>query len=104
NLLIYLDRSVQRQVLQTFHFALRPGGYLFLGSSESAEIAEELFFPVDKKNRIYRAKSNANRPRVTPQLPVAGKAQQPLPAEAVRPASRPASFSFANLHQRLIEH
>ncbi|MGQ7932384.1 CheR family methyltransferase [Paraburkholderia sp. D1E] len=31
NLLIYLDRDVQRQVLQTFHFALRPGGFLFLG-------------------------------------------------------------------------
>ena len=104
NLLIYLDRSVQHQVLQTFHFALRPGGYLFLGSSESAEIAEELFFPVDKKNRIYRAKSIANRPRVTPVLPVTGRTPQPLSAEVVRPASRPSSFSFANVHQRLIEH
>ncbi|MGT2477285.1 CheR family methyltransferase [Paraburkholderia terrae] len=103
NLLIYLDRGVQRQVLQTLHFALRPGGYLFLGSSESAEIAEELFFPVDKKNRIYRAKSVANRPHVTPLLPVAGKGLLPSPAEVVRPVSRPSSFSFANLHQRVIE-
>jgi two-component system CheB/CheR fusion protein len=28
---------VQREILQMFHFALRPGGYLFLGSSESAD-------------------------------------------------------------------
>ncbi|GJH21827.1 PAS domain S-box protein [Caballeronia novacaledonica] len=104
NLLIYLDRSVQRQVLQTFHFALRPNGFLFLGSSESAEIAEDLFFPVDKKNRIYRAKSVANRSRVAPLLPAAARALQPLPAEVVRPTLRPSSFSFANLHQRLIEH
>lgn len=29
NLLIYLDREVQRDILQMFHFALRPGGYSF---------------------------------------------------------------------------
>ncbi|WP_408416338.1 CheR family methyltransferase [Paraburkholderia strydomiana] len=56
NLLIYLDRSVQRQVLETFHFALEPGGLLFLGSYESADIADDLFSTVDKKNRIYRAR------------------------------------------------
>jgi len=55
NLLIYLTRDVQVQILEMFHFALRPGGYLFLGSSESADAASKLFIPVDKKNRIYRA-------------------------------------------------
>lgn len=49
NLLIYLTRDVQREILQMFHFALRPGGYLFLGSSESADVVGELFIPVDKK-------------------------------------------------------
>jgi two-component system CheB/CheR fusion protein len=57
NLLIYLNRDIQQRVLETFHFALKPGGYLFLGSSESAEVVEELFIPVDKKNRIYRARA-----------------------------------------------
>jgi two-component system CheB/CheR fusion protein len=55
NLLIYLNRDIQSHVLEMFHFALRPGGYLFLGSSESADVASKLFAPVDKKNRIYRA-------------------------------------------------
>ena len=41
NLLIYLDRAAQRQVLETFHFALRPGGLLFLGSAETADAAPE---------------------------------------------------------------
>jgi two-component system, chemotaxis family, CheB/CheR fusion protein len=55
NLLIYLNRDVQSRALEMFHFALRPGGYLFLGSSESAEVVSKYFTPVDKKNRIYRA-------------------------------------------------
>jgi two-component system CheB/CheR fusion protein len=57
NLLIYLNRDIQQRVLETFHFALKPGGYLFLGSSESAESVDDLFVPVDKKNRIYRARA-----------------------------------------------
>lgn len=55
NLLIYLNRDVQAHALEMFHFALRPGGYLFLGSSESAEVVSKFFTPVDKKHRIYRA-------------------------------------------------
>src|SRR5262249_11811395 len=43
NLLIYLDREVQNEILEMFHFALKPGGYLFLGSSESADTAAHLF-------------------------------------------------------------
>ena len=42
NLLIYLDRDAQQQVLEMFHFALRPGGYLFLGTSETADAAPQL--------------------------------------------------------------
>ena len=39
NLLIYLDRDLQNQLMPMFHYALRPGGFLFLGSSESADDA-----------------------------------------------------------------
>jgi two-component system CheB/CheR fusion protein len=60
NLLIYLNRDVQAHVLEMFHFALRPGGYLFLGTSESADVASKYFTPVDKKNRIYRANQIAH--------------------------------------------
>ncbi|MEO8858877.1 MAG: chemotaxis protein CheB [Burkholderiaceae bacterium] len=68
NLLIYLDREVQDKLLRLFHFALRPGGLLFLGSSESADIAEGLFTPVDSKLKIYRAVVTGER-RVAPELP-----------------------------------
>ncbi|WP_220377361.1 CheR family methyltransferase [Paraburkholderia sp. BL27I4N3] len=104
NLLIYLDRNVQRQVLETFHFALRPNGYLFLGSSESAELAQDLFVPIDKKNRIYRAKPATRRSRVTPQLASAGKIPSTSPVAVAQPLPKAASFSFAPVHQRVIEH
>jgi two-component system CheB/CheR fusion protein len=54
NLLIYLDQSAQASVLEMFRYALKPGGYLFLGTSESVDTAGNLFTSVDKKNRIFR--------------------------------------------------
>lgn len=73
NLLIYLDRDIQREILQMFHFALRAGGYLFLGTSESADACPELFTTVDKKNRIFRArggpKESPNKSRVCENRP-----------------------------------
>ncbi|WP_137924845.1 chemotaxis protein CheB [Cupriavidus sp. 2SB] len=59
NLLIYLDRRAQTQVLEAFHFSLRPNGLLFLGTAESADFAQELFTPVLKHKRIYRAQPGA---------------------------------------------
>ncbi|MGI4846743.1 MAG: CheR family methyltransferase, partial [Janthinobacterium lividum] len=55
NLLIYLNRDIQKKVFEMMHYALHPGGYLFLGSSESAEAVNDLFTPIDKKHRIYQA-------------------------------------------------
>ncbi|WP_072325865.1 chemotaxis protein CheB [Marinospirillum alkaliphilum] len=60
NLLIYFSLELQKQVLQTFHFALKPGHYLFLGKSESASSAvPELFDPLISKSQIFvRKKTN----------------------------------------------
>ena len=54
NLLIYLDQQVQRKIVALFHFALREGGFLFLGNAETIGDQEDLFEPVSKKWRIYR--------------------------------------------------
>ena len=54
NLMIYLDRGAQQRLLQTFHFALRLDGLMFLGTSESAAEVPALFKPVDKKHCMYR--------------------------------------------------
>lgn len=57
NLLIYLEPSLQRKALPTFHYSLKPGGFLFLGASESIGSFAELFEPVDKKQKVYSRKA-----------------------------------------------
>ena len=54
NLLIYLSPEAQREILSLFHFALREGGVLFLGSSETVGGVSDRFEPISKKHRIYR--------------------------------------------------
>ena len=56
NLLIYLNSDLQHRLLPIFHYALKPGGLLFLGSSESIGNLGDLFEVVDKKWKIYRRK------------------------------------------------
>ncbi len=70
NLLIYLEREVQDTVFDIFHYALKPGGYLFLGNSESAESAHELFQTVDKIHHIYRTKPWSHEHLHVPALPL----------------------------------
>ncbi|GGL64596.1 chemotaxis protein CheB [Wenxinia marina] len=53
NLMIYLGVEAQRRVMETFHFALREDGLLFLGLSETIERTRHLFRPVDQRQRIY---------------------------------------------------
>ncbi len=53
NLLIYLNREAQSRALDIFHFALRPSGLLFLGSSEAIDETSALFRVSDKKHRIF---------------------------------------------------
>ncbi|WP_133259539.1 CheR family methyltransferase [Pseudochryseolinea flava] len=56
NVLIYLKNEPQEKILRTFHYALKPNGFLFLGKSESIGIASELFDSLDKKIRMYGRK------------------------------------------------
>ncbi|WP_437959048.1 CheR family methyltransferase [Sorangium sp. So ce119] len=53
NLMIYLEPSLQRRLLHTFHHALKPTGFLLLGSSESISTVPDLFGIVDRTHRIF---------------------------------------------------
>ena len=68
NLLIYLDRDLQEQVCNTFHYALNPDGFLMLGSSESADNPAGLFRTVDRKARIYQSIGTPGELRLLPRL------------------------------------
>ncbi len=68
NLLIYFDQSLQRRLMPMFHYSLRAGGVLLLGSSETVGRDTRLFTPIDAKQRIYRRGENVKS--VNSRLPV----------------------------------
>ena len=87
NLLIYLERDLQQQLLALFHYALKPGFYLFLGSAESADVRLDLFAPCVREARIYTAKPRSRtHVEVLSQLP--REHQLDLPAPFRRDARR----------------
>ena len=104
NLLIYLNRTAQQRVMDLLHFALNPGGYLFLGSSEAVDGASDLFLSVDKDAHIFQSR------------PVGSRLAMPIPdllgtprirydqLTSTAPEARVRErLSYADLHQRLLE-
>jgi two-component system CheB/CheR fusion protein len=61
NLLIYLGPVLQRRVIPTLHYALKPNGYLMLGEAESLGGFGDHFSLVDKKDKIYQKRKTTAR-------------------------------------------
>jgi two-component system CheB/CheR fusion protein len=59
NLLIYLGADLQRKLVTLFHYALSPGGSLFLGSSETVGELADLFTPLERKAKLYQRKEDS---------------------------------------------
>jgi two-component system CheB/CheR fusion protein len=63
NVMIYLDEELQGRLMRAFHYALLPGGYLFLGTAESVIRKSRLFIALDTKHRILqRRDTGATQP------------------------------------------
>src|SRR5205823_5105754 len=60
NLLIYLRADSQKRVMTRLHFALRPGGYLLLGTSEAIGDRESAFETVNAKVRIFQKRGDSS--------------------------------------------
>src|SRR5262249_55903191 len=60
NTLMYFTRDTQAKVLNRFHFALRNGGFLFMGRAELLLTHGELFTPVELKWRVFTKTSSQN--------------------------------------------
>ncbi|MEG6552397.1 CheR family methyltransferase, partial [Desulfocurvibacter africanus] len=69
NLLIYMDSALQKRIIPIFHYCLAPGGYLFLGTSEGVGEFANLFVPVQKKWKIFRARDSGRIMRKSKQRP-----------------------------------
>ena len=53
NVLIYFGPQLQRQVISTFHYALRPNGFLLLGSSETIREFTDMFSTEDRAHKFF---------------------------------------------------
>jgi two-component system CheB/CheR fusion protein len=82
NLLIYLGADLQQRLIPMFHYALKPGGVLLLGTSETIGGFEQLFKPLDRKHRIYERQEAVLR---LPSVDWLARREVPL-APAVVPA------------------
>jgi two-component system CheB/CheR fusion protein len=103
NVLIYLDRELQAQVCGTFHYALKPGGFLMLGASESADQPPGLFRMLDRTARIYQSTAvDGDRPRLLPTL-LGTVRMRDQAAQVVRRLNPTAALSEAALHRRALE-
>ena len=76
NLLIYFDDKLQKTVMPLLHYAIRPGGFLFLGSSETVGRFDSVFSVIDQKARLFE------------RLP--GSPTYPIPLTGERNNRRPA--------------
>ena len=89
NLLIYFQPHAQKTVLTLFHFSLKPGGFLFLGSSESPGGLLDEFDTMDEHAKIYRKRRDIGLPRdLKLPLPRSGTAPRtppPVPRSGVNP-------------------
>ena len=104
NLIIYLQRGLQEKVIELFHYALKPDGYLFLGSAESLEGFGSLFRVTDKAHRLYRrAPFSSNGPAHPPDLPLSVTTPRRVAPSRPRPVSPQRAASDADLHRQVLE-
>lgn len=96
NLLIYLNREIQETIFEIFHYALVSGGYLFLGGSETAENADRIFNPVDKRHRVYQRRDAPRNISQFPRIASASYSPQETPVVAPRPRRE---RSAADIHR-----
>jgi two-component system CheB/CheR fusion protein len=98
NTLMYFNAEMQAKILARFHFALSPGGYLFLGRAETLLTHSTAFRPVDLKRRIFQRASTASlRDRLLALSPGASPAEDRIPQRHLR--LRESAFESAPVAQ-----
>jgi two-component system CheB/CheR fusion protein len=97
NVLIYLEAPMQQRVLEIAHFALKPGRFLLLGSSETVGPQVDLFQSVHKRIRLYRRLGTVRHERI--RVPVGAAAHGNVASSGVVPVVRD---NLAILHARQV--
>ncbi|MEP7123182.1 MAG: CheR family methyltransferase [Byssovorax sp.] len=103
NVLIYFESDVQKKLVPIFHFALDPGGYLFLGPSESVDGYSDLFRPRHKKHRIYQRQDALSPPIAAFSLLHPLRQHRPLPLAAPVSVATPEQSLVKTIERRLLD-
>ncbi len=89
NLLIYMEKKLQKKIISLFHYSLNKRGFLFLGPSETLGELENFFETLDRKSKLYRKKDVSSAyllmERFIPLRLESGETKQPFsmnPAES----------------------
>lgn len=101
NLLIYLNRDFQSEVFKLFQYALRPGGWLFLGASDSNLEATELFISVDTEHRIYQKSTVSQSKTSLPKLPLQFNPDTLADFKGRKKTAQPKT-DLESLHQKML--
>jgi two-component system, chemotaxis family, CheB/CheR fusion protein len=99
NVLIYLQRDVQKDVAELFHYALKPNGYLLLGMSETLGTTD-LFLMEHKPHCLYRRRSGT---ALEPRLPIFPTHHRSTPRREQGDGRENEPAGFGTLHQRMVE-
>ena len=100
NLLIYFGPILQKRVIPTFHYALKPDGLLLLGGSETIGGFADLFALADSRHKLYTRKPAAHRMEFA--LPHHGQPEEEAkPGQTAAPASA-AGFDYQKEADRIV--
>ncbi len=99
NLLIYMQREVQHDIIDLFHYALRPKGYLLLGTSETLE-SSDLFRTEHKGHCLFQKR---NVPAPEPRLPVFPVTQAWRLRDPKHNEVDAGPVAYGVLHERIVE-
>lgn len=101
NLMIYLGPELQNRLIPTFHYALNPGGVLFLSPSESIGNFTQLFSSINRKWKFYRARHSIapSRTMMASVLSWSAETDAKAPVEIM---AKPRETNFADLTRRVM--
>jgi len=102
NVMIYFDAALQRRLVPLFHYSLRPGGFLLLGSSETVGRAPSLFTPLHPKSRLYRRGDNGGAAGAVVFPTHRRSASRPAAPEAPLTRSTPPAANLQSLADQLL--
>ena len=93
--------DLQKKVIPIFHYALKPGGFLFLGTSESIGDVPDLFKVIDRKMKIFQSKGGSPLP--LPNLTIGGASRTHItPQEDLTMESTTQNVNLPAIMEKLV--